>query len=75
MAISKRRLCFFFNELYDSLQESNHLMAHIFYIGVGSFRLLGGGGARFRILGGGGARGVQIPSRRRIDVISTACAH
>ena len=71
MAISKRRLCFFFNELYDSLQESNHLMAHIFYIGVGSFRLLGGGGARFRILGGGGARGgansQQASHRRHFD--------
>ena len=26
------------------------------YIGVGRFRILGGGGARFRILGGGGKR-------------------
>ena len=34
-------------------------------IGVGRFRILGGGGggARFRILGGGGAKGGQIPSR------------
>ena len=41
-----------------------------FFIGVGRFRILGGGGARFRILGGqgleywgGGAKGGQIPSR------------
>ena len=33
------------------------------FIGVGRFRILGGGGgARFRILGGGGGGG-QIPSR------------
>ena len=39
-------------------------MAHVFYIGVGRFRILGGGGgARFRILGGGGKGEAQIPSR------------
>ena len=31
------------------------------FIGVGRFRILGGGGPRFRILGG--PRGGQIPSR------------
>ena len=34
-----------------------------FHIGVGRFRIMGGGGARFRILRGGGAREGQIPSR------------
>ena len=32
-------------------------------IGVGRFRILGGGGgAMFRILGGGGARGAKFPA-------------
>ena len=60
----------------------------ILHIGVGRFRILGGGegGARFRIWGGGGARGglnsqqahdvvTTSMQRRRIDVISTSCAH
>ena len=50
------------------------------FIGVGRFRVLGGG-ARFRILGGGGAKGgpnsqqahdVVMMSMRRNDVASTS---
>ena len=32
----------------------------ISFIGVGRFRILGGGGARFRYWGGGGARGAKF---------------
>ena len=46
-------------------------------IGVGRFRILGGGGARFRILGGGGLNSQQahdlvMTSMRRNDVASTS---
>ena len=45
-------------------------------IGVGRFRILGGGGPRFRILGGGPnsqqAHDVVMPSMRRNDVASTS---
>ena len=38
--------------------------SRFYIIGVGRFRILGGGGgARFRILGGGAKGGGQIPSR------------
>ena len=30
-------------------------------VGVGRFRILGGGGAKFRILGGGGKGGAKFP--------------
>ena len=66
-------------------QEKENFIARKFYglhIGVERFRILGG--ARFRILGGGGGQGgpnsqqahdVDATSLRRIDVITTSCAH
>ena len=58
-------------------------MRYFIPIGVGRFRILGGGGARFRILGGGGggARGganskqahdIEMTSMRRNDVALTS---
>ena len=53
------------------------------YIGVGRFRILGGGVPRFRIWGGGGGGGpnsqqahdVATTSMRRIDVAATSFRH
>ena len=44
----------------------------VLYIGVGRFRILGGGGARFRILGGG--RQGWPNSQQAHDVVTTSCA-
>ena len=49
----KERICFPAGKSFLSEQ----------IIGVGGFRILGGGGARVRIWGGGGGQGGQIPSR------------
>ena len=52
----------------------------IIFIGVGRFRILGGG-ARFRILAGGGVKGAQIPSRhmtskgRQCDITTSHRRH
>ena len=45
------------------LKERGYVLKHdVLNIGVGRFRILGGG-ARFRTFGGGGGKGSQIPSR------------
>ena len=52
----------------STLEGKNLLLFFIITIidiGVGRFRILGGGGARFRILGGGG--GGQFPSRHMVS--------
>ena len=66
--------------LLDSLTEGAKGLCQ--FIGVGSFRILGGGGVRFRILGsqGGGAHSQQAhdvvtTSMRRNDVASTSFRH
>ena len=39
------------------LLKSCKIGTYVLHIGVGRFRILGGGGARFRIFGGGGGGG------------------
>ena len=57
--------------LYAGIDGINLTRFECLNIGVGRFRILGGGQG-LEYWGGGGTRWGQIPS---IDVISTSCAH
>ena len=68
-----------YNRVLHNIEMMFHcrsrFMTCLFIIGVGRFRILGGGGAKFRILGGPNsqqAHDVVMTSKRHNDVASTS---